>query len=125
MTQAMTRNELRAAIFAAENKKPKSKEITLFGQKVDIRQPTVGEVTAMVDKAGKPNVSAIVTILITYCYVPGTDEKVFEEADREGLLSMPTGQWLTDLNNTIEELTGVNVKEQEKNSDAAPSDSPL
>lgn len=120
----LSRDELRAAIFAAENKKPKSMEITLFGQKVEIRQPTVGEVTKMMDAAGKPNQSAIVSILTTYCYVPGTNEKVFDPADRESLLDMPSGQWLTDLNASIEELTAVNVKEAEKNSEETPSESP-
>jgi hypothetical protein len=115
------RNALRAAIFAAKNKQVKSKVITLFDQEVEIRQPTVGQVTRMADR--KDKISAIVAVMIEYCFVPGTEEKVFEPSDKDQLLDMPTGQWLTDMNAAIEELTGVNVKATEKNSEETSSDS--
>lgn len=111
----MDRKALRAAIFAAENTKPKSVLFKLFGNEVEIRQPTVGQITKIAER--KNNVSVIVAVLIEYCYVPNTEEKVFEEADREQLLDMPTGQWLNDFNKAIEELTGVDVKAAEKNSE--------
>jgi hypothetical protein len=116
----MDRNEIRAGIFDAKNKAVKSKEITLFGQQVEVRQPTVGQVTKMAER--KDKVAAIVAIMIEYCYVPETGEKVFEPSDKDALLDMPTGQWLTDLNAAIEELTGVNVKEAEKNSEGTTSE---
>lgn len=107
------RDELRAAIFDSKSKQRKSKEIELFGQKVDIRQPTVGQVSKMANRTD--NVSAIVQILIEYAYVPGTDDKVFEDSDRDSLMDMPTGKWLDDLNKAITELTGINVETDVKN----------
>lgn len=112
------RNDIRAAIFAEENRKPSSKVITLFGQKVEIRQPTLAQITKL-GKASAANdkIPPIVRIMVEYLYVPGTDEKVFDIADAEQLATMPSGKWLSDLNSAIEELTGVDVAEAEKNSE--------
>lgn len=107
----MNRDEMRAAIFAAENKRPKSKIITLFGQKIEVRQPTVAQVQNVAENArGR---SAIVSLMIEYCYMPDSGDpgvKVFDPADYEGMLGFPTGKWLTDFNTAVEELSGVDVQ---------------
>lgn len=113
-----TRDKVRASIFKEENKKPASAIITLFGEKVEIRQPTL----AIINRIGRTTstdtkIPGIVRVLIEYCYVPGTDDKVFESADAEQLASMPTGQWLHDFNTAVEKLTGVDVGAAEKNSE--------
>jgi hypothetical protein len=114
---ATSRDKMRASIFKDENKRPASSVITLFGEQVEIRQPTL----AIINKIGRltvdPKIPGIVRVLIEYCYIPGTDEKVFDQADAEQLASMPTGQWLHDFNREVEKLTGVDVKVAEKNSE--------
>src|SRR5690606_9643413 len=105
------------AIFAEENRKPARREINLFGQKVEIKQPTLSQIAKLGQASPESKIPPIVRIMIEYIYVPGTDEKVFDPADAESLAAMPSGKWLSDLNKAIEELTGVDVKEAEKNSE--------
>lgn len=112
------RDALRAAIFSAENKKAATRNIELFGQEVEIRQPTLGQIAKMSKVSADDKVPPIIRIMIEYTYVPGTDERVFEVADTEALASLPSGKWLNDFNKAMEELSGVNVKDAEKNSDA-------
>lgn len=112
-----TKAELRAAIFDKKNKQQATKIITLFGEEVEIRQPTLAQITKLGKASVNDKIPPLIRIMIEYLYVPGTEDHVFEPADAESLASMPTGKWLNDLNSAIEELTGVNVKEAEKNSD--------
>lgn len=112
------RDKMRASIFSDANKKPASAVITLFGEKVEIRQPTL----AVINRIGRlansdPKIPGIVRVMTEYCFVPGTDEKVFDQADAEALSGMPSGQWLNDFNTEVEKLTGVDVKAAEKNSE--------
>lgn len=117
MTSAL-RNKLRESIFADKNKKIDSRPLKLFGENVEVRQPTLAQITKL-SKLSTENskVPPIVRIMIEYIYVPGTDDKVFETADAESLAAMPSGQWLTDLNKVLEELTSVDVQVAEKNSE--------
>lgn len=107
------RNTIRAAILNAKNTKRKSVVIDFFGENIEIRQPTLGQLSAMTEDDKTPT---IVTLLLEYCYVPGSkNEKVFEESDKEELLQIPTGEWLGHFNRAIEKLTGINVEVAEKN----------
>lgn len=103
------RDELRKALLAA--KAQKSEVIELFGQQVEIKQPTIREV---LDLNVEDNKEAIVRVLINHCYVPGTNEKVFEEGDREDILSWPVGDWLKRVTEAVERLTNVDVGASEK-----------
>lgn len=111
--------DLRAAIFSSKSKEVKVEIIELFGEKVEIRQPTLAVVNKLASAANNPNskVPGIVRVLIEYCYVPGTNEKVFDNSDEEQLSEMPSGAWLNEFNEAIQRLTGVDVKAAEKNSD--------
>lgn len=109
----VSRNTIRAAILNAKNTSRKSKLIDFFGQSIEIRQPTLGQLNAMTEDDKTPT---IITLLLEYCYVPGSkNEKIFEESDKEELLQIPTGEWLGQFNKAIEELTGINVEVAEKN----------
>lgn len=99
----------------------KSKELDLFGQKVELRQPTLADINRMAKDQGK--MSALILTVIEYCYVPGTSQKVFTSADAAALEELPGGAWLSELNEAIESLTGIKVKVAEKNSEETPSDS--
>lgn len=112
------RKALRDAIFSEENRKPNSTTIEVFGQVVEIRQPTLFQITS-VGKASAANekIPAFVRMLIEYLYVPGTDDKLFELADADSLASMPSGKWINDINEAFTKLTNVDVKEAEKNSE--------
>jgi hypothetical protein len=113
-----TRSGIRAAMFAEGNKKPASEPLTLFGQEVEVRQPTLAQLNALSRKAADAKIPGVVNLLIEYCFIPGTDEKVFDLADAEQLASMPTGKWLNDFNTVVQKLSGIDIKAAEKNSEA-------
>ncbi len=109
------RDQIRAAAF---NQSKASKIVMYAGQEIEVRQPEVGVAfaknTAGDERSGK---TMVVQMLIDYCYVPGTDEKVFDDADMDALLALPfNGDWLR-LNQAINELTDLDaaVAKQAKN----------
>ncbi len=115
----LSRGELRLALL--KSRKPKSQIIELFGEEVEIRQPTLGQI---LDIREEDSLKArAVSIIIERVFVPGTDENVFEEGDREALLNMPFGDEIAQINNVINELSGINMDDAEKNSEAIPTDS--
>lgn len=96
------RNDLRTRLFSI---KPKTKIITVNGQEIEVRQPPV---KAILDSADPENRKAsIVRMIINYCYVPGTDEKVFEDADFDTILEMPFGSDWMALSTAIDDLVDV------------------
>jgi hypothetical protein len=117
----MSRDSIRKAVL---NSKPKSKVVKVFGQDVEIRQATVGELL----KESGPNdtqisrADAFAHLLIRFCFVPGTNERVFEEADIESLKDIPLGEELTAMQNAVNDLMGLDVKGELKNSGKIPSD---
>lgn len=113
----MNKKAIRDAIFADENRKPARRAVTLFGQKVEIKQPTLSQIAKLGQASADSKIPPIVRIMIEYIYIPGSEEKVFDPGDAEQLAAMPSGKWLSDLNEAIEKLTGVDVKDAEKNSE--------
>lgn len=116
--------ELRNKIFAAENKKPKSKVFSFFGVDIELRQSTLLEMTKLaentvdplVDPDAPPQINAV-RMVISNSYVPGTDERVFDDADYDQLASMPFGPDVTRMMSAVNELTGLNITAAAKNSE--------
>ena len=109
------RKKLRDAIFNSPAAKFKVKEIKFLGETVEIRQPSL---EMMLDaQQNESRKEAVVQLLVNYCYVPGTEEKVFEKEDRDALLSMPFNQDFVRVQEAIAELTSIEimVEEQAKN----------
>jgi len=106
------RNDLRKYLLAS---KPfKTEKVTLFGQEIELRQPSVRDAFALAQEKDE-NSQLLVDILIKYAYVPGTDERVFEEGDREAILQWPVGDWVKELTDKFISLSGVDVEEARKN----------
>jgi hypothetical protein len=103
---APTRDEIRAKLLG-KTPLAKSKMITLFGMELELKQPTLEAILKTRDT--EDNTARAVDMIIEYAFVPGTDEHVFESADREMMLRWPFGKDLTDLNEAIAELTGVDI----------------
>lgn len=100
------RDSMRAAIFASQNKKLKSKVISFFGQDVEIRQPKLGSILDAREEEDRQ--AAVINTLVEYTYVPGTDIKLFDDADADAFKEMPFGKDFLAVNKTLEELTEVN-----------------
>jgi len=108
------KDKLREKIFSS--KKLKSKTIDLFGEAVEIRQPTVGQI--LTQAADEDPKKALVRLLVSYSYVPGSSEKVFTVEDGEQILGWPASGWLDQINTAISELTNIDIAGAEKNSEA-------
>ena len=111
-----TRDSLRQAIL--NKAETKSIKTTFFGEDVEMRQPSMRVVLSLQEQEDRSLAAA--QMIVNYMYVPGTDERVFEEADVEILMSMPFGEDLARINNVIAQLTGVDIEEAVKNSEETP-----
>lgn len=117
----LTRNELRSKVLATQ--KPKSKIVKFFGEDIELRQPLLSDIFKAQENPDR-QVSVIQT-LIQYAYVPGTDERLFEEADEAVLMSQPFGSDFVAISETLAELTTVNFLDKKPPSSdlKEPSDS--
>ena len=106
-----TRDSLRGSLMSA--KKFRSERVKIFGEQVEIRQPSVGQILDAQDFESQKK--ALINILVNYCFVPGTEEKVFETTDEAGIMAWPVGQWFTDINEAITRLTNIDVAGAEGN----------
>lgn len=108
MTKATenTRDSIRAKIFSA---KPKSEQVEdFFGTTIELRQPTLEVALSQRDAAEQDRVYFMLT---DYAFVPGTDEKVFEEADIDNIKQLPFGAEFTGLITQVNKLLGLNPEE--------------
>ena len=80
-TQAVlpSRDKLRELIF--NSNQAATTEIQFFGQTIELRQPTVGEIEEL-NRRREDSSSTIGDILVRYAYVPGTDERVDSKIGR-------------------------------------------
>lgn len=109
------RSKLRELIFNQKNFK--TKQFDMFGQKVEVRQPTVGDISrqAQTFQNGVDAKDKNILFIIENCYVPGTNERVFGDGDYEVLSSLPAGTWLSDFQKAFMELSGWDQGQAEKN----------
>ena len=112
------RDKLRSELL--KKREFKKKIITLFDQEVEIRQPSLGQVLTVREEKDRRKLTH--RMYIDHCFVPGTDEKVFEEGDLEVLMALPFEDAWIQLSSAVAELTGVDLEDAEKNSESTPSD---
>ena len=102
----MSLDDARASIFAT--RKPRSVVIEFFGAKLEIRQPRMGDV---IDRAADEETKklGLVSQLISYAYLPGTDTKVFTPEDVDQLKGLPFEKSFSDLADALVDLMNVDV----------------
>jgi len=110
-TLVTNRDALRAKIFS---EKVKHTVVLLDdGQSVEVRQSTVGQLLESIEKEDLQQ--RLIQMLIEACYVPGTDERVFDDADFDSLLAMPSGGVYQKLMDAVnEQLLEGSLKDAEK-----------
>ena len=111
VSETSSRDAIRAAVFSSANFS--REKIKMFGMEVEIRQPSVKEVIDLAD--AEANRERLTNLIINHTYVPGTEEKVFEKADFDSVLNMPSGDWMLNFQNAFARLSGTDVEEAEKN----------
>jgi hypothetical protein len=110
-TPAPTLDELRTSLF--NGVKPDSRIITFFGQQIELRQPTVGEVEDQ--NRDTTNQRGAADMLVRYAYMPGTNTKIFSIHDVDSLRQLPWGPDFTALTRAIADLSGIQIEEATKN----------
>lgn len=104
------RDAIRSRVFS---EKRKVQLVALDdGVQIEVRQTSVGEMLDTV--AVEDNKQRLVRLLIAACYVPGTEEKVFEDTDAELIMSMPSGGYYQRLLDAINKDTLDKQAEQAK-----------
>lgn len=123
-----SRDKIRAATVGAEKNFTKN-IVDYNGIKIEIRQPSIGgraEImrkckTTFKDMDGEERETfdmwEFLTMAVIYCsYVPGTEEKVFEEGDYESIFESPTGSFIDEFSTELIKILNVDEKQIEKNS---------
>lgn len=96
---APSRAELRAKIFG---EKRKSRIVTLDdGLQIEVRQTTVGQMMQTVESEDRRE--RLVRLMVSSCFVPGTNEPLFEMGDVEVIMEMPSGGYYQKLLDAINE----------------------
>lgn len=117
----LTRDDIRAALIGST---PEAKRATIevFGVKLDLIQPKFGDIMAAREELNAAKRAA--DLIIQYACIPGTNDTVFEDSDREMILRWPFGEDLVKLQETIAELTGLNIDDEEEGLKANPLEEP-
>lgn len=115
----MSKDALRTLTLGS-NKKFQRKQVTIEGQTFEVRQPSLKErgdfrkkaMKISSDDEGKGQADFDIfefqiNAVINLTLVPGTDEKVFEESDRQAFESSPAGGWFDQLASVATELCNV------------------
>lgn len=112
---AKTRDELRTIAFKSA---PQRREVVEFGgAKYELLQPLVGDREKIIAKAtddqGKMNNSKfLIWTAILLAVVPGTDERIFEEADFDAFWNMTSGGFADKTAEVIGKLLNVDLDEK-------------
>lgn len=101
--QTSERDRIRGKVFGST---PNFDTVEFNGSKIEIRQPTLGEIFQIQQAGADDILQSTITMLIKYCFVPGTNERVFEEADRDQLAQLPFNVDLQRLSKSLNALVG-------------------
>ncbi len=110
----LTRDEMRARVFSA---KPASEIVSdFFGMEIELRQPTL---EVALEKRNVDEAERVYVMLTDYCFVPGSDEKLFDTEDVDELRGLPFGGDFQRVMNAVNKLLGLDPAEVEANIKAA------
>ena len=117
------RNQIRAATVGS--KKVFNTELVMAnGMQIECRQMSVKDRANLVADTEVEGQSDRVDTetwqifnIIRNCFVPGTNDQIFEETDYEVLASQPCRNWVDTLSQALMRLNNIDVEELEKNSE--------
>jgi len=122
MTEAKkSRADLRSRILG---EKVRKEIITLpNGDKVEVHEPSVSQMLRTV--AIEDTRTRMLRMLVDSCFVPGTNEKVFEDADIDALGELPFGGSYNALIDKVQSFMDISkkVEEEGKVTEGAPANS--
>jgi len=104
----LTRDQIRAALIGKKHE-GNSEIVTLFGVEIEFRQPTLGAILDAREDADEK--TRTTDVFIKYAYVPGTQELVFEDTDRQTILEWPFNDDLIEVQKVVAKLTGIDLSD--------------
>lgn len=107
-SEPVSKDAIRAKIFKGRD--VKKEIVTFFDAEIELRQPTLGDILEA--QADPDRTRAIIMQLVRYAYVPGTNERVFEDTDVDSLRAQPFGSDFVRASEALARLTEVNFLEQ-------------
>lgn len=119
------RDALRAATLGTAPVRS-SRAVEWGGEHYEVRSPTIAQTRRLANlskQAGSDDFKALVHGVIQTVYIPGTDERVFNEKDEEALLARGMRDFIGAFARALKELGEEEMEAVEKNSESAPSDS--
>lgn len=111
------RDTIRKAILSGRT--TKTLLVNAFGIELEMRQPSLGDILDLQDMENTKQ--RVIQSLINYCYVPGTKEKVFDDADKDIIEALPFDDNFTAIQEAIADLTGVDIDAEKGNSENDPT----
>lgn len=105
------RNDLRKQLIGTKHV-PERTVVKLFGTEIELQQPTLASML----EARQEDSERVRTadMFIRYAFVPGTDERVFEDGDRDTILNWPYTKEILAIQTTIMKLTGIDIADAEE-----------
>ncbi len=105
------RDALRSKLLGGRKRARKLFQIE-GGIEIEIRQPSIGARSKIMQAAGMSAGSQEVTDLgalqiaavVQCCFVPGTNERLFDLSDSEALEELPTADWFDDVSSAALDL---------------------
>lgn len=131
VTQKELRDAIRAATVGAKCDF-KTEIVKWEGVSVEVRQMSIAtrfelyDASQRTDADGKETFDSLrwtVMLVVINTYVPGTDVRVYDDADFELLSKQPTEGFVDKIAEAAKVLNGLSGKEEEGNSPATTNDS--
>lgn len=100
-------------VTIGSNKNFKKEIVEVNGKELEVRQPSVADRDKLIERckpAGSDDISwtdFMIWNVILNTYVPGTNERVFEDGDYESLRNQPTNSFLDEIANVANRLAGA------------------
>lgn len=114
-TEGKNAVSLKARMFSSKNKMLRSKIIKFFGEDIEIRQPTIGHMIKQTENELTDPMERGLLVLMNFAFVPGTDERVFNDTDTESLAGLPYGEDFARAVEAFQMVTDTSVQAAEKN----------
>lgn len=107
--EVLSRDEIRARLIGS-TPAAQSEIVTIFKTRLEVKTPPLEEILSKGADAELDTVASSVQMIIDYCYVPGTDEKVFEDTDAPFIRRWPFTADLMEFQRVISRLTGIDIE---------------
>jgi hypothetical protein len=100
-TKTFSRDMIREAVM---NSKAEEQLITAFGVQIAVRTPALRDLMQYRDMQNDENL--IARAIVNNCYVPGSNDRIFEDTDVEVLSGLAYNSDMKKLNNAIQNVLG-------------------